>query len=130
MKGPPKGSGQSAFDAAKLDPSSAKSKDKSLPVGYVPGDGDVICGRGKECIDHIGNIKFRALVEGKLDRYASATNKNEKSVIIMETVNEVRGNRNFGGFVRKDLLTGSFFEAGDFVAVSFHSLNFLFDLRR
>jgi hypothetical protein len=91
---------------------------KALPIGYVPGDGDVICGRGKECIDHIGNMRLRTLVEEKLDQYANASNKNEKSLIIMDTINKIRENSPLGGFIKKDLLSGIFFEVGDFVAVS------------
>jgi hypothetical protein len=131
MKGPPRSNNnpKSIYDTKRQSASNVKKKDNSLPADYVPGDDDVICGRGKECMDHIGNMKFRTLVKEKLDRYSSASNKTEKSLIIMETINEVREQSPFGGFIRRDNKTGTYFEAGDFIAVSLSLfLDWLFDM--
>jgi hypothetical protein len=119
MKGPPKSTDKKPPYDPKLDYNFARKKDKSLPAGYVPRDDDVICGRGKDCSDHIGNVKFRALVKEKLNRYANAANKTEKSLIIMETINEVRL---VGRFIRKETGLASFIDAGDFIAVRHYYL--------
>ena len=122
MKRPPRGNTKKA-------PTNDKDKDTSisggerqqtrqLPSDYVPGDNDVICGRGNECMNHIGNLNFRNTIENMLDRYSKAISKNDKSTIIVEIVNQVRQNSPLGGFIKKDLLTGCYFEVGDFAAVS------------
>jgi hypothetical protein len=91
---------------------------KSLPLDFVLGDDDVICGRGSRCFNHIGNKRFRDIVEGKLEEYMNTTCKHEKTTIIIEIVKGIRRNSPEGGFVKKDPETGLFYEVGDFLAVS------------
>lgn len=91
---------------------------KPLPLGFRPGVNDVLCGRGSECMGHMGNKRFRLLVESFIEIYAKTTTKFEKSSIIAEIVDIVRRQSPNGGFVKKDLLTGQYFEIGDFYAVS------------
>jgi hypothetical protein len=89
---------------------------KPLPDTYVLGENDVICGRGRRCFNHIGNQRFRRMVEDSLSKYAEAGAKLEKTFIICEVVNWVRKNSPNGGFVKKDPVNGRFFEVGDFLA--------------
>ena len=89
-----------------------------LPSDYVLGEYDVICGRGCRCFNHIGNKRFRKVVEAHLDRYSRAVTKTDKTTIICEIVIHVRSISPDGGFVKKDPLTGRYFEVGDFLAVS------------
>lgn len=96
---------------------------RPLPPDYTLGNKDVFCGRGCRCFNHIGNQRFRAIVESQLDRYSKAKTKMDKTVVICEVVNFVRANSPDGGFVKKDPLTGRFFEVGDFLAVSFRFLS-------
>jgi hypothetical protein len=90
---------------------------KPLPEKYVLGEHDVICGRGRRCFNHIGNQRFRTMVEESLSKYAEASAKLEKTYIICEVVNQVRKNSPNGGFVKKDPVNGRYFEVGDFLAV-------------
>jgi hypothetical protein len=90
---------------------------KNLRKNYVPGEHDVICGRGRSCFYHIGNQRFRTMVASCLEEYYSASTKLEKTFIICGIVNEVRQNSQNGGFVKCDPMTGQFFEVGDFLAV-------------
>ena len=91
-----------------------------LHSDFVPGENDVICGRGNECFNHIGNKRFRNIIESKIGLYSMASNRHEKSKIIDDIVHHVRSRSQCGGFVKKDLLTGRYCEVGDFIAVSKH----------
>jgi hypothetical protein len=94
---------------------------RPLPSDYALGEQDVFCGRGCRCFNHIGNQRFRAIVESQLERYSAAKTKMDKTIVICEVVNYVRANSPNGGFVKKDPLSGRFFEVGDFLAVSLQS---------
>jgi len=96
-----------------------------LPENYVLNEHDVLCGRGSTCYNHIGNQRFRRLVQARLQDYSNATTKLEKSTIISSIVDQVRQNSGLGGFVKKDPLTGSISECGDFIAVSSGSPRFV-----
>lgn len=88
-----------------------------LPIGYIPGEFEVICGRGVDCFHHIGNQRFRQIVNNHLDMYSRTTNKFEKSLVISIIVNHVRTQSKYGGFIRKDHNSIQYYEVGDFVAV-------------
>ena len=90
----------------------------TLPENYVLNEHDVLCGRGSSCYNHVGNQRFRLLVAARLWEYSRAASKLEKSAIISSIVAQVRQNSGSGGFVRKDPLSGTLFEVGDFLAVS------------
>lgn len=87
-----------------------------LPEGFGPGNNDVICGRGRKCVNHVGNARFRDIVAGYLERYSNATAKLEKSYILSDIVCKVRQASPNGGFVKKDPLSGRWYEVGDFLA--------------
>ena len=103
----------------KLAKGAAAFKSKLLPVSYVLGEYDVICGRGSTCFNHIGNRRFRKLVAAHLDRYSMAKSKVSKNAILCDIVQYVRSKSPNGGFVKKNRSTGRFVEVGDFQAVSF-----------
>lgn len=88
----------------------------ALPLDFVPGENDVICGRGRKAFSHIGNERFRRLVEGRLAEYSSASSKLEKSYILSDIVVEVRQISPNGGFVKRDTQSGRWYEVGDFLA--------------
>lgn len=85
-----------------------------LGPNFQPGPMDVICARGKRAFLHPGNKRFRGVIEARVDKYASAANKFEKTVIVSQIVDEVRQASPQGGFVR--LENGKWFEVGDNVA--------------
>ena len=72
---------------------------------------DVICARGKTAFQHPGNQRFRALIERRVEDYAAASNKFEKSVIVSQIVDEVRQASPSGGFIRSE--KGLWYEVGD-----------------
>jgi len=57
---------------------------------YVrPSPLDVLCGRGKSCYDHLGNQRFRQIIEQTLPKYAKATTKGEKTFFVRLVVNHI-----------------------------------------
>ena len=84
---------------------------KCLGPDYQPGPFDVICARGKTAFHHPGNQRFRALIENRVEAYAAAANKFEKSVIVSQIVDEIRLASSGGGFIRSD--RGVWYEVGD-----------------
>jgi hypothetical protein len=74
-----------------------------LPKTFVPGDWDVLCQRGRESYDHIGNRRFRLCINDNLDKYASAKTKPQQSEIVRSIVNCVRDKckETGSGFVRQ-----------------------------
>jgi hypothetical protein len=97
-----------------------------LHDGYKLSDYDVYCGRGYLCFNHIGNHHFRTLISNNIHRYTNAVTKFQKSLIIQEIVDHVRNTSKEGGFVKKDTITGRYYEVGDYHAVSFVSFRFFF----
>lgn len=87
-----------------------------LPMNFSPSEFDVLVGRGKRCFNHIGNHRFRLLVNGFLDQYANTKSKLEKSSILRRVVDEVRARSPYGGFVKRDNTTNQWYEVGDFLA--------------
>jgi hypothetical protein len=111
---------------AKDDTSEPYLELRLLPQGFVLGNNDVLCGRGKKCFKHIGNLTFRKLIQERLQKYDAAATKTEKTFIIREVVNIVRDTSPNGGFVKRDTLTGRYYEVGDTMAVSvLHSKIFI-----
>jgi hypothetical protein len=74
-----------------------------LPQGFVPGERDVVIGKGKKFYFHSGNQWLRTLVASMLSEYTKAQTKGDKSNIISDVVEYVR---NHGRFVKRDLKTG------------------------
>lgn len=58
----------------------------------------------------IGNATFRDLVASKLDEYSAATSKLEKSAIVTSILYQIRTKSPQGGFIKKDPLTGQWYE--------------------
>ncbi|KAL7570266.1 hypothetical protein ACA910_020688 [Epithemia clementina (nom. ined.)] len=112
----------SVVDAMQACEKNSSAKDDSahnmrlLPEGYRPGEHDVLCGRGRKCFNHSGNVKFRAIVQSFLPQYSKAVAKLEKSYILSDVVEQVRKNSGVGGFIKKDPDTGRWYEVGDFLA--------------
>jgi len=115
---------QDAYDKAehqkevkRLAKGQAAHNMRQLPEDYALSDYDVICGRGRRCFNHVGNQRFRKIVADMLPKYSDASAKLEKTIIICEVVNTIRRASPQGGFVKKDPMTGHYFEVGDFLAV-------------
>lgn len=87
---------------------------KPLPSDFIPGERDVICGRGRMVKDHLGNAAFRKLTERVADRYHAADSKLEKSMIVSQIVKLVKAESSpaGGGFVKLEK-DGQWYEVGD-----------------
>lgn len=72
-----------------------------LEDGYRPHRFDVFCTREKENYFHVGNNRFRLLVDMRVERYMAAKTRTEKSVIVKEIIHAVRGSG--GRFIRKEV---------------------------
>mmetsp|Transcript_65442 Transcript_65442/g.98694 ORF Transcript_65442/g.98694 Transcript_65442/m.98694 type:complete len:371 (-) Transcript_65442:84-1196(-) len=96
----------------------AESNADLLPPDFVPGKWDVICQRGKECFEHVGNRRFRMCIDSHLDSYVKVKSRQQKSKIVTSIVQNIRkaASSSGGGFVRKDLLTRRWFKVDDKLA--------------
>jgi hypothetical protein len=89
-----------------------------LPVDYQLDENDVLCGRGNDCFNHIGNVRFREIISLTFPQYIAAQNKFEKSQILNQVVHYIRSTSNGAGFVSKDLDTNRYYRVNDKHAVS------------
>eukprot|EP00429_Kryptoperidinium_foliaceum_P135955 CAMPEP_0176261398 /NCGR_PEP_ID=MMETSP0121_2-20121125/40077_1 /TAXON_ID=160619 /ORGANISM="Kryptoperidinium foliaceum, Strain CCMP 1326" /LENGTH=401 /DNA_ID=CAMNT_0017601337 /DNA_START=197 /DNA_END=1405 /DNA_ORIENTATION=+ len=82
-----------------------------LPSEFEPGEDDVICQRGKDSFEHVGNKRFRELIDKHIDSYLEAGSRQEKSAIVAKIYDHIRmhASKPSSGFVRKDLLTRRWF---------------------
>lgn len=88
-----------------------------LPDGFVPGEMDVIVGRGKVCYKHSGNQKLTRMVQAVLGTYSSSeATKKSKSDLIKGIMVQIREGSPDGGFVKFDNDAGQWFEVGDRIA--------------
>jgi hypothetical protein len=87
-----------------------------LPADYQPTEDDVLCGRGFKRWK--GNQRYRATVNSKVEEYAAAKCKSEKSWILVGIVASVREKNNPtpGRFLRKCPETDRWYDVGDFLA--------------
>lgn len=84
-------------------------------VDAVPSENDVLCGRGGSINSHLGNGKFRLLVEKRKRLYLKARFKREKRLIVSSICTEIRQMDPPGRFLaqrggRKD---GHWYDIGD-----------------
>lgn len=83
-----------------------------LPPDFMPTAKDVVCARGKEAFLHPGNKRYRDIIDLNLDKYKGAKNKNEKSKLVMEIVEEVRQDAP-AGLIRYCDVEQLWYEIGD-----------------
>lgn len=60
---------------------------------------DVICGRGKQALNHPGNKRFRKLIDQHLDDYANAKTKLEKGMVVSKVIDQVEDEG--GNFIKR-----------------------------
>jgi hypothetical protein len=101
---------ESAYDTIA---SSSKTGKSQLGVDFQPGNFSVVCGRGKESFNHVGNRRFRIIANIAVDRYSLVgTSKRAKSAIVSEIISLIRDAG--GTFCRYK--KGAWFEVGDHYA--------------
>uniref|UniRef100_A0A6U1PBE7 DUF6824 domain-containing protein n=1 Tax=Cyclophora tenuis TaxID=216820 RepID=A0A6U1PBE7_CYCTE len=91
-----------------------KKKNKELSAGYEPGNYDVLCGRGKSALNHIGNRRFRTVVAYHLPKYLALKSRSDKTSLAMKIVASVRSQG--GQFLKQDPDTHVWYEIGDKMA--------------
>lgn len=117
-------SSKSILEAMK-DMNDIATPSKILPVDYVLNENDVLCGRGLKCSEHLGNFRFRMIVNQSLNHYTNVTRRPEKTLIITSIVDEIRdASKSGGGFVKYDPSTERYYEVGDYLAVRIPDFNF------
>lgn len=82
-----------------------------LPADFEPTGFTVLVGRTRECQEHIGNKRLRAIVSNHLQQYNSAPDKLEKTAIVTEVYNAVRAATPIGHFVKFE--KGRYYEVGE-----------------
>jgi hypothetical protein len=82
-----------------------------LAADFQPSHLSVICGRGKDSHNHIGNSRFRILASTFVDKYSRADNKTTKMAIVFNIVTMVR--QAGGHFCKYMFEKGAWFEVGD-----------------
>jgi hypothetical protein len=102
----------SSVASLQLDSSSSEVPKHILPHHYVPSKYCVLCGRGREYFNAIGNRRFRVLIGIYLEKYKEAPNRLVKGQIVSEIVDTVRGSG--GRFAKLD--DGQWWEIGDCAA--------------
>ena len=86
-----------------------------LPGGYRPGETDVICAKGKQAFNHVGNIRFRSTIASFQEAYSIAATKVEKTAIVTRIIDSVKCCDPPGRFVREDQ-NGGWSQLGDAAA--------------
>jgi len=81
------------------------------PPKFTPGPFDVICARGKQAYNHVGNKHFRGIISNATEKYSKVESKLQRSMIVTDIVNAVREKGN--GFLRMDDTTGEWIECSD-----------------
>jgi hypothetical protein len=95
--------------SASEPPASGSKLEAQLGVDYRPSDYSVLCSRGKDIVNHVGNRRFRVISSTYVEKYARAESKAAKSFIVSEIITEIR--QAGGNFCRQK--RGRWFEVGD-----------------
>jgi hypothetical protein len=74
---------------SKLSACSGSKKTKTR-IDFHPSDYSVICGRGKNTYNHIGNRRYRIIASMFIERYSRAATKTTKSAIVSEIITLIR----------------------------------------
>mmetsp|Transcript_27857 Transcript_27857/g.41111 ORF Transcript_27857/g.41111 Transcript_27857/m.41111 type:complete len:265 (-) Transcript_27857:1068-1862(-) len=79
---------------------------------YVtPNCNDVLCGRGRTAFEHPGNQRLREKIALTLDKYNKCGSRQERSIVILETVNSIMIDQG-GRFLKSDKETGKWYDGG------------------
>jgi hypothetical protein len=82
-------------------PASFASKKTQLRVGFQLSEYSIVCGRGKDTFNHVGNQRFRALASMFMERYSRAVTKAAKSAIVSEIIDVIhQADGNFCKFTK------------------------------
>ena len=71
---------------AKASKTMLRKNRSSILEGFLPGKYDVLCNRSRHAFHHVGNRRFRIIVENHGPRFARMTTKAERSTMIQSIV--------------------------------------------
>lgn len=74
---------------------------------------DIICGRDKLSHAHVGNKRFRIVIEANRERYQTAPSRDDKTRITCEIVNMIKSCRPGGRFLKLNTDTKTWSDVGD-----------------
>lgn len=89
--------------------SSINATKTKLPDAFQPNSYTVLCGRGKDHYNWVGNRRFRVIVSMNLERYLCARTKAEKTRIVMDVVELIHDS---GGTFAKRHVNGDWYDIG------------------
>jgi hypothetical protein len=96
--------------ASSPEPSTSGSKTGAqLGLEVQPSEYSVLCCRGRDSVNHVGNRRFRIISSMHVEKYSRANSKAAKSVIVSEIITAIR--QAGGNFCR--VKRGKWFEVGD-----------------
>ena len=81
-----------------------------LGPDFIPSEYDVICARGKDAWNHLGNKNFRALIQEWTEAYSKTESKTQRTGIVSNIIQSVRSLGT--GFVKRED-DGEWIEVGD-----------------
>jgi hypothetical protein len=76
-------------------------------------ENDVLCGRDKTSHAHVGNRRFRQIVETFRESYQSAPSREEKTRITAKVVDVIRSSQPSGRFLKFDEESQTFYDVGE-----------------
>lgn len=92
-------------------PPTAASRKTMNNDDIIPDKMDILCGRDKVSYSHVGNKRFRVIVEMNYQKYQQCSTREAKTRITDEII---QGIRECGGrFLRKNEYTGMYEDVGD-----------------
>ena len=91
--------------------SNNKTKMYPLPLDFMPRTNDVICAKGNDAKEHIGNIKFRHMINELSESYGKATSRHQKTAIVNQIMDSIHNND--GAFIRYDGHDGCWYEVSE-----------------
>jgi hypothetical protein len=100
------------INVSNLSASASKTVRAQLGADFAPSRFSVICGRGKDSYDHVGNHHFRELASMFVARYSRASSKADKSEIVSDMVGIIH--QADGIFCKFE--KGAWFKVGDHYA--------------
>jgi hypothetical protein len=80
---------------------------RPLPEDYRPTTLDILCGRGRYT-NHHGNLNFTKAVHANAQRYAEATKRFDKSMVVASVIDALRDTG--ARFVKKDRTSNRYYE--------------------
>jgi hypothetical protein len=86
----------------------------STSTSSMPGPFDVVCARGRQFFNHSGNRRYRELIGRATKTYATARNKMEKSLVVLNIIEQVHHAN--GRFIKREMKGGPWVEADEIFA--------------